>query len=222
MIKSVKKRRRRAWEGDYGQCGLWSWCYLLRRRWRRGPGQRWLSSPTIERRVTVLLLLRYHFPFSIHFQWSNTFAIESVTRFSWCAFVVIKAKWSGHCTLIGALVCANSREIIGLGFWFVYLKFNCDWFFCVQDSVKYTGMVEDCCCDYETVDSVNGEVLHPLLQQLVTTPFFRYFKVWLVCLIKLILYVFPYVKCTKGVKAFHLCRHSLCLNHSENVVVQVW
>ncbi|KAH9779755.1 Endoplasmic reticulum oxidoreductin-1 [Citrus sinensis] len=50
-----------------------------------------------------------------------------------------------------------------------------------QDSVKYTGMVEDCCCDYETVDSVNGEVLHPLLQQLVTTPFFRYFKAKLWC-----------------------------------------
>jgi ERO1-like protein alpha len=38
-------------------------------------------------------------------------------------------------------------------------------------------MIEDCCCDYESVDSVNGEVLHPLLQELVTTPFFRYFKV---------------------------------------------
>lgn len=48
----------------------------------------------------------------------------------------------------------------------------------VQDSRKYTGIVEDCCCDYETVDSINGEVLHPLLQELVTTPFFRYFKVW--------------------------------------------
>ncbi|CAL5390856.1 unnamed protein product [Camellia sinensis] len=42
-------------------------------------------------------------------------------------------------------------------------------------------MVEDCCCDYETVDSINAEVLHPLLQELVTTPFFRYFKVKLWC-----------------------------------------
>ncbi|KAL6999775.1 Endoplasmic reticulum oxidoreductin-1 [Sarracenia purpurea var. burkii] len=48
-------------------------------------------------------------------------------------------------------------------------------------SQKYTGIVEDCCCDYETVDSLNGEVLHPLLQELVTTPFFRYFKVKLWC-----------------------------------------
>ncbi|KAF9667001.1 hypothetical protein SADUNF_Sadunf16G0287500 [Salix dunnii] len=50
-----------------------------------------------------------------------------------------------------------------------------------QDTGKYKGMIEDCCCDYESVDSVNGEVLHPLLQELVTTPFFRYFKVKLWC-----------------------------------------
>ncbi|KAJ8424326.1 hypothetical protein Cgig2_003521 [Carnegiea gigantea] len=47
---------------------------------------------------------------------------------------------------------------------------------CNKDSCKFTGMVEDCCCDYETVNSLNSEVLHPLLQELVTTPFFRYFK----------------------------------------------
>ncbi|XP_057948137.1 endoplasmic reticulum oxidoreductin-1 isoform X2 [Malania oleifera] len=52
---------------------------------------------------------------------------------------------------------------------------------CSEDSRKYTGIVEDCCCDYETVDSLNGEVLHPLLQELVTTAFFRYFKVKLQC-----------------------------------------
>ncbi|CAL5013577.1 unnamed protein product [Urochloa decumbens] len=46
---------------------------------------------------------------------------------------------------------------------------------------KYTGMVEDCCCDYETVDSINEEVLHPILQDLVKLPFFRYFKVKLWC-----------------------------------------
>lgn len=38
-------------------------------------------------------------------------------------------------------------------------------------------MVEDCCCEYETVDSINEEVLHPILQELVKLPFFRYFKV---------------------------------------------
>ena len=47
----------------------------------------------------------------------------------------------------------------------------------LQDPHKYTGVVEDCCCDYETVDGLNREVVHPLLQKLVTTPFFRYFKV---------------------------------------------
>lgn len=52
---------------------------------------------------------------------------------------------------------------------------------CSEDSRKYTGIVEDCCCDYETVDSLNGAVLNPLLQELVTTPFFRYFKVKLWC-----------------------------------------
>ncbi|XP_077249558.1 endoplasmic reticulum oxidoreductin-1-like [Tasmannia lanceolata] len=43
------------------------------------------------------------------------------------------------------------------------------------------GIVEDCCCDYETVDTLNKEVLHTILQQLVKTPFFRYFKVKLWC-----------------------------------------
>ncbi|CAN4103079.1 unnamed protein product [Withania somnifera] len=52
---------------------------------------------------------------------------------------------------------------------------------CFQDSRKYTGIVEDCCCDYETVDTINSDLLHPLLQELVTTPFFRYFKVKLWC-----------------------------------------
>ncbi|KAJ0101939.1 hypothetical protein Patl1_05082 [Pistacia atlantica] len=50
-----------------------------------------------------------------------------------------------------------------------------------QESGTYKGMIEDCCCDYETVESVNAEVLHPLLQELVKTPFFRYFKVKLWC-----------------------------------------
>ena len=47
----------------------------------------------------------------------------------------------------------------------------------VLQFVQYTGIVEDCCCDYETVDRLNKEVLHPSLQELVKTPFFRYFKV---------------------------------------------
>ncbi|OAY25179.1 endoplasmic reticulum oxidoreductin-1 [Manihot esculenta] len=46
---------------------------------------------------------------------------------------------------------------------------------------RYSGMVEDCCCDYETVDRLNEELLYPSLQDLVKTPFFRYFKVKLQC-----------------------------------------
>lgn len=46
---------------------------------------------------------------------------------------------------------------------------------------KYIGIVEDCCCDYETVNRLNTEVLNPLLQDLVKTPFYRYFKVKLWC-----------------------------------------
>lgn len=46
---------------------------------------------------------------------------------------------------------------------------------CAEDSRKYTGIVEDCCCDYETVDSLNSQVLHPLLQEVVATPFFSIF-----------------------------------------------
>lgn len=48
---------------------------------------------------------------------------------------------------------------------------------CQQDGGKYHGLVEDCCCDYETVDRINKEALHPMLQQIVKHPFFRYFKV---------------------------------------------
>eukprot|EP01018_Ginkgo_biloba_P021464 Gb_24195 [translate_table: standard] len=46
---------------------------------------------------------------------------------------------------------------------------------------KFTGLVEDCCCDYDTVDTLNKQVLHPLLQDLVRAPFFRYFKARLWC-----------------------------------------
>ncbi|KAL6538715.1 Endoplasmic reticulum oxidoreductin-1 [Orobanche gracilis] len=53
--------------------------------------------------------------------------------------------------------------------------------YCSQEGLKYHGIVEDCCCDYETVDRINAVVLHPLLQQIVKYPFFRYFKVKLWC-----------------------------------------
>lgn len=42
-------------------------------------------------------------------------------------------------------------------------------------------MVDDCCCEYETVDALNRDELQPLLKELVQKPFFRYFKVRLWC-----------------------------------------
>ncbi len=47
----------------------------------------------------------------------------------------------------------------------------------LQGLNEFQGVVEDCCCDYATVDSLNKEFLHGILQKLVKTPFFRYFKV---------------------------------------------
>lgn len=52
---------------------------------------------------------------------------------------------------------------------------------CKQGTEKLTGIVEGCCCDYETVNFLNEDVLNPFLQELVQTPFFRYFKVKLWC-----------------------------------------
>ncbi|CAI5997136.1 unnamed protein product [Closterium sp. NIES-64] len=42
---------------------------------------------------------------------------------------------------------------------------------------RLSGVVDDCCCEYETVDELNSHVLQPLLTQLVNTTFFKYFKV---------------------------------------------
>ncbi|KAL2494456.1 Endoplasmic reticulum oxidoreductin-1 [Forsythia ovata] len=53
--------------------------------------------------------------------------------------------------------------------------------YCSQQGLKYHGIVEDCCCDYETVDRINEDELHPLLHKIVKYPFFRYFKVKLWC-----------------------------------------
>ncbi|WOH00758.1 hypothetical protein DCAR_0520133 [Daucus carota subsp. sativus] len=52
---------------------------------------------------------------------------------------------------------------------------------CSKDSGELSGIIEDSCCDYETVNRINVAVLNPILQQLVKTSFFRYFKVKLWC-----------------------------------------
>ncbi|KAL0055639.1 hypothetical protein WJX82_002716 [Trebouxia sp. C0006] len=46
---------------------------------------------------------------------------------------------------------------------------------------QLSGTVQDCCCDYASVEKANKQQLNPLLSQLVRTPFFRYFKVNLWC-----------------------------------------
>ncbi|KAM0749062.1 endoplasmic oxidoreductin [Meredithblackwellia eburnea MCA 4105] len=45
-----------------------------------------------------------------------------------------------------------------------------------QKYCKPTGLIQDACCDFETVESVNNDIFHSL-HDLVTTPFFRYHKV---------------------------------------------
>ncbi|CAD7695908.1 unnamed protein product [Ostreobium quekettii] len=79
-----------------------------------------------------------------------------------------------------------------LGFWTSLVPFvasnasNCS---CQADgdaeqgvgSCRLRGTVNDCCCDYETVNRVNQEHLHPVVSELVKTAYFRYFKVNLNC-----------------------------------------
>ncbi|KAK8580523.1 hypothetical protein V6N13_143604 [Hibiscus sabdariffa] len=79
--------------------------------------------------------------------------------------------------LIAIALAARSTPMIPFKFGHIISKSSCH---CPQEH-RYSGIVEDCCCDYETVDHLNEEVLHPLLQELVKTPFFRYFKVKLWC-----------------------------------------
>ncbi|WOL11728.1 endoplasmic reticulum oxidoreductin-1-like [Canna indica] len=84
--------------------------------------------------------------------------------------------WAAAFSLIVAAlaVAANSRNAPASS---AAIK-TCD---CASGPGNYTGLVEGCCCDYETAHSLNDHVLHPILQELVKTPFFRYFKVKLWC-----------------------------------------
>ena len=41
---------------------------------------------------------------------------------------------------------------------------------------QVSGQLQDCCCQAETVDDINN-TLYPLLQRLVKTTFFKYYKV---------------------------------------------
>ncbi|KAK9674276.1 hypothetical protein RND81_12G222900 [Saponaria officinalis] len=87
-------------------------------------------------------------------------------------------RWAVMVGIIVVIVAINIKNGENYFLGFTNFRHNN---LCNKESCKYTGMVEDCCCDYETVNSLNKDVLHPLLQELVTTPFFRYFKVKLWC-----------------------------------------
>ncbi|KAF5472522.1 hypothetical protein F2P56_009236 [Juglans regia] len=86
-------------------------------------------------------------------------------------------RWSG--LVVGALIVIFIAMAMSLGISSYLSLFG--WTSMPCQCSKYSGIVEDCCCDYETVDRLNEEVLHPLLQELVKTAFFRYFKVKLWC-----------------------------------------
>ncbi|XP_071698946.1 endoplasmic reticulum oxidoreductin-1-like [Rutidosis leptorrhynchoides] len=47
----------------------------------------------------------------------------------------------------------------------------------LSDTCKSPLTIDDCCCDYKSIDYVNVIYLHPVLQELVKRPFFRYFRV---------------------------------------------
>ena len=42
---------------------------------------------------------------------------------------------------------------------------------------QLTGQVDECCCDVETVDTLNREKIYPLISSLMKETYFRFFKV---------------------------------------------
>ncbi|KAH7848099.1 hypothetical protein Vadar_033780 [Vaccinium darrowii] len=91
----------------------------------------------------------------------------------------IRWSWPVGAAVVAILfaIALASRGAPSLSF-FDFRTTRCQ---CAPGTHAQSGLVEDCCCDYETVDHLNEEVLDPLLQELVKTPFFRYFKVKLWC-----------------------------------------
>uniref|UniRef100_A0A7N0RE63 Endoplasmic reticulum oxidoreductin 1 n=1 Tax=Kalanchoe fedtschenkoi TaxID=63787 RepID=A0A7N0RE63_KALFE len=92
-------------------------------------------------------------------------------------------RWKRIGWLFGAVVAVGVAIVLGVGGWpsgslFDGVNKPCS---CSQGERKSSGVVEGCCCNYETVDHLNEEVLHPALQELVKTSFFRHFKVKLWC-----------------------------------------
>ncbi|XP_002974086.2 endoplasmic reticulum oxidoreductin-2 [Selaginella moellendorffii] len=83
--------------------------------------------------------------------------------------------------VLAALVAIFAMSVTGTSpsFFNYRAYFPCPWPH--HNSQKLSGVVEDCQCDYKTVDTINEEVVFPALQSLVKKPFFRYFKVKLWC-----------------------------------------
>lgn len=48
---------------------------------------------------------------------------------------------------------------------------------CFESIKKLTGDLDDCNCDVETIDAFNNEQLHPKLQTLLESDYFRFYKV---------------------------------------------
>ncbi|KAJ8510304.1 hypothetical protein OPV22_000738 [Ensete ventricosum] len=92
---------------------------------------------------------------------------KSRRRWAWAA--------AGALTAVALAIAAGSRNALEIP---ASATNSCE---CPPGSRSYTGLVENCCCDYETANSLNAQVLHPILHELVKTPFFRYFKVKLWC-----------------------------------------
>nr|XP_018676661.1 PREDICTED: endoplasmic reticulum oxidoreductin-1-like isoform X2 [Musa acuminata subsp. malaccensis] len=92
---------------------------------------------------------------------------KSRRRWAWAA--------AGALTAVALAIFVGSRNALEIP---ASVTNSCE---CPPGLRSYTGLVEDCCCDYETANSLNAMVLHPILQDLVKTPFFRYFKVKLWC-----------------------------------------
>lgn len=75
---------------------------------------------------------------------------------------------------VSALVAVNPRAVSAFEV-AEYLQCSlCD---------ELSGQIDDCCCDVETVDTTNDEHFLPILQELTSTTFFKYFKVdlWREC-----------------------------------------
>ena len=43
--------------------------------------------------------------------------------------------------------------------------------------LQLTGQVDECCCDVESVDTLNNDKIYPIISSVVKQTFFKFFKV---------------------------------------------